>query len=888
MRWMHKLPLRLRSLFRKEQADHELSTELQFHLQQQMDQYMAQGMAPQDARYAALRELGGVEQIKEECREMREVGIIENILRDLRFGWRTLFRYPGFTLVVVATLALGIGANTAIFSLVNRVLLQPPPYPRPDRLVGVWDMSCPLGAVVGYRQRLRSVDMGAYTVDMGFNLSGNGDATRLVGNGLSSDMFALLGAKPELGRIFVPSDELSANGRIVVLSHALWQVRFGGDRNIIGRSITLDDTVRQVVGVMPPEFQFPTPSSQLWVPIEINVSDSHTLWGPFYYMLFGRLREGVKLSSARAEFKAMVPQVVKTFPWPMGDLYGSWAELVPLQEHSVSGVQPALLMMLGAVVLILMIACANVANLLLARGNMRGREIAIRTALGASRKRIVGQLLTESVLLAAIGGALGCVLAFLSLGLIKTVMPSETPGLYDVTIDARVLAFSAVISVLTGLAFGLAPSWHASRIEIEQALKANTQAAGSSRKRSRLSSGLVVAEIALSVILVSAAGLLIKNLWALSQIKAGFTADHVLTAQVTPTKAFCGGNNGCIDFYRLLVDELRAMPGVKAAATSDTIPLTGLPATALEVENRPDLSAESPYQAWEFTVSPGYLETLAIPLLRGRTFTEFDGPNAPSVVLVSKRLAEILWPGVDPIGKRLKPSWQHEWRTVVGLVDDVIIYKVPLGQSRTVDRWVESIQGAVYFPASQGIEGLPFERAVLVRAGGDFSAAGLARQLRAAVAKLNPTIPVSKVKTMDDVLSDSVSTPRSTMWVFSAFAGLALLLGVVGIYSVISYSVEQRRREIGIRMAMGAGRGDVLKMILWQGSLLTLLGLAGGAAGALALTRFMRSLLYGIRPADPPTFLAVCALVGLAAILASYIPARRATAVDPTVALKYE
>ncbi|HEY6271363.1 MAG TPA: ABC transporter permease, partial [Terriglobales bacterium] len=885
--WFYKFPLRLRSLFRKDKADHELSAELQFHLQQLIDQNLALGMPRDEARYAALREFGGVAQVTEECREMREVSLIENILRDIRFSARTLLKCPGFTFVVVATLALGIGANTAIFSLVNRILLEPPPFPRPDRLVGVWDMSCPLGAALGYRQRLHGIDMGAYTVDMGFNLSGHGDATRLLGNGLSSNMFLLLGAKPELGRVFAPGDDLSANSRIVILSHELWQAKFGGRPSVVGGWVTLDDTPRQVVGVMPAGFHFPTASSQLWVPIEVDVSE-HSLWGPFFYMLFGRLHDGVDLARAQAEFKIVVPQVVKTFPWAMGDLYGSWSELAPLQQHSVSDVRPTLLIMLGAVVLILMIACANVANLLLARSSVRAREMAIRSALGASRGRIVGQLLTESVLLAVLGGVLGCMLAFLSLRLLQALLPSETPGLANLAINGRVLGFSAAISLLTGLTFGLAPALRASQVKIEEALKANTQAAGNSRKRSRLSAGLVVAEIAFSVILVSAAGLLIKSLWTLSQIKTGFAADHVLTAQVTPTNSYCLHNGGCIDFYRQLIGELLAIPGVKDAATSDTIPLTGLPSTALAVEDRPDLSAKSPFQVWEFTVSPGYLETMAIPLLRGRSFTESDGAQKPLVVLVSKRLAEILWPGQDPIGKRVKPSWQQEWRTVVGVVDDVITYKsLPRG-SATVSQWYESIQGAAYFPVSQGIEGLPFERAVMVRAKGDFRPNSLVQQLSAAVAKLNSTIPVSKVKTMDDVVSDSVSTPRSTMWIFTAFAGLALLLGGIGTYSVVSYSVSQRTREIGIRMALGANHWDVLKMILRQGSQLAAIGLAAGIAGALALTRFLASLLYGVRATDPATFLLVAVAVIIAALVATLIPSRRATKVDPTVALKYE
>jgi putative ABC transport system permease protein len=886
MRWLYKLPLRLRSLFRKEDADRELSEELEFHLQKQIEQNVDRGMAPQEARTAALRDFGGLQQVNEECRQAREVSLLEDLLQDLRFAWRTVVKNPAFAVVIVLTLALGIGANTAIFSLVNTLLLQPPPYAEPERLVGVWDMTFPKGGVLEYQKRLQTIDMGAYTSDTGFNLSGHGEAVRLNGSAISSNLMPLLGVQPKLGRPFKSGDEVPGQSRLAILSYALWQTKFGADPGIIGRTLTIDDSTREVVGVMPPDFRFPTPATDIWVPIEMNTADHNSMWGPFLYVMIGRLRPGADFGRAQAEFKTLLPQVVKTYPWPMGDKYGSWAGFTPLREHAVVDVETTLLLLLGAVLLVLMVACANVANLLMARASVRQREIAIRTALGASRRRIIRQLLTESVFLSLLGGALGCLLAFLTLTVFKAVLPAATAGPAHTAIDARVLGFSTLLSILTGLAFGLAPAWQTSKTEIEPALKANSQSSGKTQGSQRLSSGLVVGEIALAVILVSGAGLLIKSLWLLAQINPGFRADHLLTARVTPTVEFCNKKNACIDYYRELVARLRALPGVKSAAVADSIPLTGLPSVVLAVEDRPEFSIDSPYEAWNFKVSPDYLSTMEIPLLRGRNFTEFDNQTSPGVVLVSRTLAQALWPGQDPIGKRVKPSWQPQWRTVVGVVDDVTKYKSLPGK-RWSD-WADTVKGDIYFPEAQGIVVPPMHLAVVVRATGSIDAAALGKQFASTVAGLNPSVPVSEMRTMDEVVSNSVSSSRSVMWLFVTFAGLALLLGAIGIYSLMSYSVSQRTREIGIRMAMGADRKDVLRMVFRQGSLLAAAGVALGAVSAFFLTRLMTSLLYGVRPNDPATFVLVALTVIAAGMLATYVPSNRATRVDPTVALKCE
>jgi putative ABC transport system permease protein len=877
MRWFYKLPLRLRSLLRKQQADHELSAELQFHLQRQIEQYEAQGMAQQEARYAALRELGGLEQIKEECREMREVSVIENLLQDLRFALRTLVKNPGFSFVVVTTLALGIGVNTAIFTLVNAMLLQPLPYADPTRLVNVGETGPkPMGGVLGFQERVRSMEIAAYS-SFGLNLSGDGNALRLSGSATSSNLFSLLGAHAALGRIFQPGDQQPGKDRLAILSYSLWQTRFGGDPNILGRSITIDDVSRQVIGVMPESFDFPSSSTQIWIPATL---DRQNLWLSFDLYMIGRLKPGVSLEQARAEFKAAAPQVVKTFPWQMGENYAPLMNISGMQKDSVADVRTTLLLLLGAVTLILLVACINVANLLLARAAGRQREMAVRAALGASRQRIIRQLLTESVFLSLLGGVAGVVLAFLSLYLLKAVLPQGTPRLAQIRMDGYVLTFAAALSFLTGLLFGLAPAVNASRPELDQTLRSASQSAGGSRGRSRLSSTLVVGEVALAVILVSGAGLLIKSLYALTTERTGLQTAHLLTAHITPTSSFCQSNDNCKDFYSRVLDEVRSLPGVTNAALSDGIPLYSSDRTVVAAENSTQFTPQNPHSIWEFTVESDYLDTMGIKLLLGRTFNRQDRSGAPLVVLVDKKLADLFWPGQDPLGKRIKLSWTPDWRTVIGVVETVSSYKV------APDWYAKTIVGQVYFPADQGLRGHPQVMDLLVRSEGDLRI--LAREIPGVVSRVNASVPVTKIRSMDEVIHVTTEEPRSTMWLFTAFAALALSLGLIGIYSVMSCSVAQRRREIGIRMAMGADRRVVLKMILGQGSKLALAGLVAGVAGALLLTRFMASLLYGTRPGDPATLVAVAVLVGVAAVLASYLPARRATAIDPTVALKYE
>jgi putative ABC transport system permease protein len=810
------------------------------------------------------------------------------LIQDLRYGLRMLAKSPGFTAVAIISLALGIGANTAIFSLVNGILLNALPYSEPARLVSAWEATAPPGLLEALRRQGHTMDLAAYTTVSGFNLNGE-TPLRLDGSTVSANLFSLLGVRPELGRAFRPGEDQPGQDQVVILSHSFWQNHFGGSPGVIGRSIQLDGINREIVGVMPSSFQLPSDATELWVPMHLDPSSIGPYWGLWNYQLIGRLKPGVSIAQAEAEVELLRPRIRKLFPWPMPDDWGQGKHVTFWQQQMVGDIQSKLLLLLGAVALILLIACANVANLMLARASARQREVAVRAALGAGRRRIVRQLLTESLLLAIGGAALGLVLVTDGLGALKLLLPADTPRLAAVGIDARVLGFTALVAVLTGVVFGLAPALRVSKMDLEQSLKGDMARTGIGVGRRRLSSSLVVGEMALAMMLVVAAGLLVRTLRKLSAIDTGLEGSHVLTARLTPNGNWCQGENfqRCQVFYRQVLDRLRALPAVEDAAAVDSVPLGGnIYPQPLDIEGHLLPRGEEPFQVWQFTITPGYLHTLGIPLLRGREFTDADYGNGPgldrlgsSVVLVSATTARRFWPGQDPVGKRVKISWQKPWRTVVGVVGDVREYSM-------APKWAGSTMGDIYFPYYGGVESSARDMTVVVRARG--LPAQVAQDVRAVVASVNLDVPVSEVQTMDEILSASVSTPRSTMWLFTGFALLALALGTVGIYGVLSFSVSMRTHEIGLRMALGAQRNNVLRLVIGEGLRLALIGVGTGILGALVLTRLLSSLLYGVKPTDPLTFVLVSLILTAIALLASYVPARRATKVDPIVALRYE
>jgi predicted permease len=807
---------------------------------------------------------------------------MRNFLQDLRYALRMLRKNPGFTAIAVLTLALGIGANTAIFSVVSGVLLRPLPYPNPNQLVSVTG-SYPRGAFVAMREQVRTMDVGVYAEDYEFNLTGLGDPLRLTGASVSAELFSILGARPELGRTLRAGEDIAGQDSFVILSHALWQQKFAADPQIIGRWITLEGAGYQVIGVMPPDFRFPSPETQIWVPLHIDSRQPEKYWGGDYMPMIGRLHPGARMTQAAAEARSLQPQLRALFPWPMPPTWNADVTAVDLQKGMVSDERARMLLLLGAVALVLLIACANVANLMLSRAATREREFAIRSVLGSGRQRMIHQLLTESSLIAVIGGALGFILAVNGLSFLKSALPTDLLRLSDIGIDWRVLCFTSVLALLTGIVFGLAPSLHFSRTNFSESLKSGGGGSTVSGIR-RLRGALVTGEVALAVLLVIAAGLLIRSLWTLSHVNPGFRPDYVLTARINPNESFCAEPQRCANFYHELLDRVRALPGVNGAAVVSTLPLGGrLTKLSAEVENHTPSSSEPLPLFWENIVSPDYFHLMNIHLLSGRTFTDADASAAPPVTIVTAAMARRYWPSENPIGKHIKPAHEDNWYTVVGVVSDVRGYDL----RRNVPEWMD---GAVYVPYGSYAQGEggrpPVQMTLTIRTSTDQSQT--ANLLRSTVASLNPEVPVTEVRPMGSFLSDAVSTPRSTTALFVAFAALALALGVTGIYGVLSYFVAQRTREIGIRVALGAQRSNVLGLVLMEGAKMSGLGIVIGIIAALALTRLMQSLLYGVGTSDPLTFLGVVIVIAVVTLSACCVPARRAMRVDPMVALRYE
>jgi predicted permease len=781
----------------------------------------------------------------------------------------------------VLTLALGIGANTAIFSLVNGILLVPLPYPHPEQLVSITG-AYPRGGVVAMREQVSTMDVAGYAEGHDFNMTGQGEPLRLTGTLVSAELFSILGAQPELGRVFERGEDKPGQDNYVLLSHALWQQRFQSDPSIIGRSIELDGVGRQVVGVMPPDFRFPSTKTQIWIPLRNDPRSVSDYWASDYMPVIGRLRPGATAQQARAEIQIFQSHVGALFPWQMPASWNADVSVVPLQNGMVADVRVRLLLLVAAVGLVLLIACTNVANLTLSRAATRAKEVGIRAAMGAGRKRIIRQLLTESVLLASIGASLGLALAFEGLSLLKSLLPADTPRLMDVHMDWRVLAFTGGLAILTGLIVGLAPALQISRGALVDSLKSGGRGTAVSVSQ-HLRSGLVVGEIGLAVLLVIAAGLMIRSFWALSHVDPGFRAERILTARITPNQSFCSDAMRCVSFYRNVLEQVQAYPGVSGAALVNTLPLGGrVTKRSLQIENFVDPAGNIVPLFWLNMVTPDYFRVMGISILSGRGFNEADVSGAP-VALVTAETARRYWPNQNAVGKHIRLVDQQDWRTIIGVISDVRAYDL----QRNTPRWIEGTAYVPYNPtATLEDKRMPSDMTIAIRTASDDSQ--IANQLRQTVAALNHEVPVSEVRAMGAVVSEAVSAPASTTSLFIAFAAVALLLGIIGVYGVLSFLVAQRTREIGLRIALGAQRGDVLVLIMKEGAKFSLAGIAVGLIGALLVTRLMSSELYGVSPLDPITYIGVAVVMAAVTLLACYIPTRRAMRVDPMVALRYE
>jgi predicted permease len=859
-----------------------LDEEIRSHLEMAAREREQRGESRRQAESAARCEFGNVGLVKDVARSQWGWLWLEELLQDVRYGLRLVRRNPMFTAVAVLTLVLGIGANTAIFSLVDGVLLQPLPFPDPDRLAG-FTTYYPKAMFVGLRDQSRTMDVIANTNNVDFNLTGRDLPVRLTGTYVSANWFHVLRAQAAMGRIFQDGEDQPGKDAVVILSHTLWEHRFGSNPNILGRTITLEGRNRVVIGTMPADFRFPSPLTELWVPLDLDARRTGDYFGSSYMPLLGRLRPGATVEQARAEVKQVRASVLAAYPWRMPDNVWANGSVAPLQEVLVGDVRERLLLLLGAVGLLLLIACANVANLLLTRATTRQREMALRSALGAGRWRIARQLVTESVLIFLLGGTLGFFAATCGLSALKSMMPADMPRLAEVTVDTRVLIFTALLSVLTGVVFGLAPAGGSS-VDLTKTLKTGER--GSSGNRS-LSGLLVAGEVGVSVVLVIAAGLLVESLWHLTNTNPGFRSDHILTARVSPNQSFCAAIGRCQAFYSNLLERVRALPEVKDAAAVNGLPLVGDGETVpSDIEACPVAAGAHVPMLMERISTPDYFRIMGIPLLQGRALTEADAaPSAQRVALISKSTAERYWPGKSPIGEHLKPHWLDQWWTVVGVVGDVREYSMKQNLAEWLDGEFYTAYGA-HAVQDRGPEAPPAAMTLVIET--SQQEIQLGSELQPIVSSLNGDVPVSQVEMLHEWMREAVSGTRSTASLFAIFATLAVVLGAVGIYGVISYSVAQRTREIGIRMALGARRGEVLMLVVGQGAKLAALGVVAGLAGAALLTRLMTRLLYGVGTADPVTYVSVSILLMFVAVAASYLPARRAMRVDPMVALRYE
>ena len=807
---------------------------------------------------------------------------METLINDIRFCVRGLWKRPGFTVVAVLTLALGIGANTAIFSVVNAVLLKPLQFHDPERLVIVWEDAtfagfprntpAPANYVDWKTQTQSFVDMAA-TAESTFNLTGDGDPERVAAYSVTANFFPLLGVPPALGRVFTADDDRPGAHNVVMLSHGLWQSRYGSDPQIINRDIQLNGAKYTVVGVMPAGFQFFESDVRLWVPIALDAEDLATRGG-HYLKVIARMKPGVTLDQAQADLAAVMARVAKDHPAEtMDGKLGAFA--VPLREELAGDVRGSLVVLLVAVAFVLLIACANVAGLMLARAVARRREIALRIALGAGRVRVVRQLLTESLLLAAVAGVLGSVLAYWSFAFLQKLVPEQMALLTSLTLDTRILLFTLLISLATGVVFGLVPALQSAKVDLNEALKQSMRVTSTGKLRS----ALIVFEVALSLVLLVGAGLLIQTLFQLFNQYSMLQPEQVLTMRTVLPRTKYNEPPKRDAFYQQVLDRVENLPGVVAAGYTTSVPLSWKGGTSGFVPE--GITAPIPglaYDANHRQVSANYLQTMNIPLRAGRYFDTRDNANSMAVVIINETMARQYWPGQNALGRRFNIGDPNDgpWAEIVGIVADV--------RQMGLD---EPVKAEMYMPYQQVTDWPGYTpRDLAIRTAGDpLSVAGSVRQI---VREVDPDQPISNIATMSEVLGVEAAQRRMGMIMLAAFAGLALLLASLGIYGVLAYFVTQHTNEIGVRIALGASRRNILALVLKKGMGLTLLGVVIGLAASLALTRLMSSLLFGVNASDPVTFIIVPLLLATVAMLACWIPARRATKVDPMIALRYE
>ena len=885
MKWFNILSDRLRALRQRETVINDIDREMRLHLEMQVDENIKAGMSPEEAREKAMRSFGNVNRAVDAAYDVKGGGVFETLSQDIRYGIRMLAKHKAFTSVAVITLALGIGANTAIFSVVNELLLRPLPYRDAERIVMLWEVS-PSGRrqnttsrtnFRAWRDQSTSYEQIAAFSDQRLNLTGDGEPEELSVQLATPEIFKVLGVDPILGRTLTPED---ANSEVAVLSYGLWQRRFGGQSNVIGQTITLSGYKFSIIGVMPPSFQFHIKNrsgtgrpAELWTTLPMLGTSTENQRGRFLSVV-GRLKDGVSVEQAGAELRTIEKRLSDEVPQYNKDYS---AEVLPLREQFFGNVRRPLWLLLGAVGFVLLIACANVANLLLSLASTREKEIAVRAALGARRTRIVRQLLTESVLLALLGSVLGLGFAWVGIKALVAISPRDLVSLQSVGLNMTVLLWTLGVSLLTGIIFGLAPALHISRLNLNDSLKEGGKSeSGQASGSRRLRSALVVSEIALAVVLLASAGLLIRSFMRLQQVDRGFETDNILTMVIRLPDAGYQEEAQLVTFFNQALERVRHLPNVRSAGMVNFLPLYGGlgSATGFKILGRPEPPPGQEPGCDVRVADAGYFQTLCIPLLRGRNFSDAEQREAKRVILINEALAREHFPNEDPIGRRLDVAMFENPTPaeIIGVVGNV-----------RYDSLIDESPPAVYFPHPD--LAYPF-MTLAIRTDGD--PAAIAPSVQREIRAVDPNQPLSDVRTMNQVMSEWVSRSRFNTLLLGLFAALATLLSAVGIFGVMNYSVALRTREIGLRLAVGAQPRQVLLLILKQGLLLTIVGVVLGLAAAFALTRLLSGLLFGVTAVDATTFTTISLLLVIVSLVACYLPARRAMRIDPLQALRYE
>ena len=874
---------RIGSLFSRRASDRDFAAELDSHLSLLIEENMRRGMPPAEARRLARLRLGGSAQLQETNRELRGLPALESFFQDCRYAVRTLRKSPGFTAVAILTLALGIGANTAIFSVVYAEVLRPLPYANPGQLVGVFfakpQENIPpegffYGDYLAFREQNHVFSEMAGVVSHSLTFTGHGEPTEVRVLDVTPEFFSLLGVNPLQGRTFVSQDGISGGAPVVIISENLWRGSLGSDPNVVGRSITLDKRLFTVVGVMPADFRFPliTPTQDVWIPLAQD-----PLFGPWmsrrgghWLPLIARLKPGVSQAQAQAEMDTFAVNFGKQHP---DEDAGATFGVMPLQTEFVGDVRTALFVLLGAVGLLLLIACANIASLLMTRATSRSREMAIRAALGAGRKRIVRQLLTESAVLGLTGGCAGIGLAYWGVTALTHMLPSDLP--YAIRVDSGVLVFALVLSVAASFAFGLAPALFSTDFNLQESLKQASGRSGEGTKRRTRRNILAGAEIALATVLLVAASLLIRSFASLTTVSPGFNVEHVSRADVSLPRFQYATQEQWAAFDVDLLRRVQAEPGLNDSALAAPLPMNGTANLAFSIVGAAPPKPGTFLTADWVSVSPGYFHVMEIPLLHGRDFAAQDSFTSAPVTIISESLAHTYFPGEDPLGRKLVSAFPPAPalpREIVGVVADI-----------RDDSLAKKPGPMMYVPAAQG----PFWGSeIVVRS--SLSTSAVAGAIRRDVAEIDKDLPVTDISSLSDLVDTTIAQPRFRTILLGLFAALALLLAAAGIFGVISYSVSCRTQEIGIRIALGASPASVLRLILGESAKIVLAGLAVGIPVALGAARFLSTLLFNVHPADPLTFVAVPVVLACVAVAASYVPTRRAMRVDPLVALRYE